>query len=79
MSRVLQGTRKSKGGDRMNFPEANFAPVAAGPSDDRFTRVAFDAYRSAHGIHDSRRLGDMPLQVVSEVLQAAQKLKEARP
>ena len=45
--------------------------------DERYTEKAFSAYRQQHGFGDSIRLGDMPLNVVSEVLRQAQKLKEA--
>jgi hypothetical protein len=45
------------------------------PDDDRFVYAAFGKYCSEHGISEDRRLGDMPLRVVSEVLDAAQKLK----
>ena len=44
-------------------------------TDDRFTDAAFAQYRQQHGINDARRLGDMPLKVVSEVLRQAQVLK----
>ena len=41
---------------------------------------AFALYCQEHGIKD-RRLGDMPLKVISEVMQAAQRLKsqETKP
>jgi hypothetical protein len=55
---------------------AAFANVA---DDEGYKDEAFARYRQEHGISEFRRLGDMPLQVVREVLQAAQKLKEARP
>lgn len=44
-------------------------------TDEELKQRAFDQYRAAHGISEDRRLGDMPLRVVSEVLQAAQQLK----
>jgi hypothetical protein len=47
----------------------------AARTDARFTDQAFDSYRREHGISDGRRLGDMPLKVISEVLDAAQRLK----
>jgi hypothetical protein len=69
MSRLFQTARESEGGSMTM------------DADTRFTDRAFSAYKVEHGISDSRRLGDMPLQVVSEVMQAAQKLKqqEAHP
>jgi len=48
-------------------------------TDEELKQRAFDQYRAAHGISEDRRLGDMPLRVVSEVLQAAQKLKSQEP
>jgi hypothetical protein len=48
-------------------------------NDEELKQRAFDAYRAAHGISEDRRLGDMPLQVVSEVLQAAQRMKSQEP
>lgn len=48
---------------------------AAQLTDERFTDRAFAEYRQEHGISDGRRLGDMPLQVMSEVMQKAQKMK----
>jgi hypothetical protein len=44
-------------------------------SDEALKELAFARYRQEHGIAEDRRLGDMPLQVVSEVLLAAQRLK----
>ena len=44
-------------------------------TDEELKDRAFDQYRIQHGIPDSRRLGDMPLQVISDILRAAQKLK----
>jgi hypothetical protein len=43
--------------------------------DERYKELAFAQYRQEHGIHDSVRLGDLPMQAVSEVLDRAQKLK----
>jgi hypothetical protein len=44
-------------------------------SDEARKDIAFAQYRIEHGISDDRRLGDMPLQVISAVLLAAQRLK----
>jgi hypothetical protein len=44
--------------------------------DEQYTDWAFDTYKREHGFGDSIRLGDMPHQVLREVLQAAQRLKE---
>jgi len=44
-------------------------------TDDRFTERAFAEYRQQHGIHDSQRIGDMPLNVMSEILRRAQQMK----
>jgi len=48
--------------------------------DEALKELAFARYRAEHGIGEDRRLGDMPLRVIREVLDAAQKLKmqEAR-
>jgi hypothetical protein len=43
--------------------------------DEEFKELAFAQYRIEHGIHESVRLGDLPRQAVSEVLDRAQKLK----
>jgi hypothetical protein len=47
------------------------------PSDEEFKERAFAAYRQEHGIHETTRLGDLPLKTVREVLQAAQRLKDS--
>jgi len=44
-------------------------------TDEELKDRAFARYRQEHGIAEDRRLGDMPLQVISEVLNAAQRLK----
>jgi hypothetical protein len=43
--------------------------------EEDFKTQAFAAYRQTHGIHESRRLGDLTLQQMREVLDAAQALK----
>lgn len=43
--------------------------------DERCKELAFAQYRQKHGIHESVRLGDLPMTAVSEVLDRAQKLK----
>jgi hypothetical protein len=43
-------------------------------SDDRFTEAAFESYKQFHGISE-RRLGDLKLTELSEVLRQAQMLK----
>jgi hypothetical protein len=44
-------------------------------SDEQLKELAFAQYRQEHGIHESVRLGDLPMQAVSEVLDRAQRLK----
>jgi len=44
-------------------------------NDEEFKERAFAAYRQEHGIHESKRLGDLPMKAVREVLDRAQKLK----
>ena len=57
-------------------PDAYGVPCSSPlPTDEELKERAFDAYRIAHGIPESSRLGDMPLPVISEVLRAAQDLK----
>jgi hypothetical protein len=48
---------------------------AAAMTDERFTDQVFERYRIEHGIPESRRLGDMPMQVISKVMGDAQELK----
>jgi hypothetical protein len=61
------------------MPAKYIAAFANVLDDEGIKDRAFEAYRLAHGIAESRRLGDMPLRVVSEVLQAAQRLKSQEP
>ena len=44
-------------------------------NDEALKEFAFAQYRIEHGIKDSVRLGDLPMQAVSEVLDRAQRLK----
>jgi hypothetical protein len=43
--------------------------------DERYTRRAFDTYKQEHGFGDAVRLGDMPAQIISDILRRAQQLK----
>lgn len=43
--------------------------------DEALKDFVFSCYRIEHGISEDRRLGDMPLQVISEVLDRAQQMK----
>jgi hypothetical protein len=43
--------------------------------DEATKELAFAQYRMEHGIHDSVRLGDLPMRAVRDVLDRAQKLK----
>jgi hypothetical protein len=57
------------------MPAKYIASFADAQDDEARKDRAFALYRQEHGIHDARRLGDMPLKVVSEILLAAQRLK----
>ena len=60
----------------IDMTEFHFPPTVY--TDESVKEQAFAEYRQEHGISDSRRLGDMPLQVVSEVLQRAARLAKER-
>lgn len=49
--------------------------LAQRPNDERYTDQAFAIWKQEHGFGDGVRLGDMPRQVLRDVLLAAQKLK----
>jgi hypothetical protein len=57
------------------MPAKYIAAFANVLDDEGYKDAAFAQYRQQHGINDARRLGDMPLKVVSEVLRQAQVLK----
>ena len=57
------------------LPAKYIAAFANVLDDEGYKDAAFAQYRQQHGINDARRLGDMPLKVVSEVLRQAQVLK----
>jgi hypothetical protein len=44
-------------------------------TDEEFKDRAFAQYRQEKGIHESVRLGDLPLRSISEVLERAQRMK----
>jgi antirestriction protein ArdC len=46
-----------------------------GDYDERYTNRVFAAYKQAHGFGDNVRLGDMPTQVMSDIIRRAQRLK----
>jgi hypothetical protein len=50
-------------------------PTAYPTHDERYTDEVFALYKQEHGFGDAVRLGDMPAQVISDILRRAQNLK----